>query len=227
MFLGETRMKKFFAILIAVSVLFSLTAAPSSASTAASAASSSDATQKLYTKQGTTLKINNGVTTLPRWCLSDEEDAEKIVLPASVTTIERGALLKYCMISCATQAQKDFCLENGYAVEGTFSIKNGVLTIKDGVTFVSPAIARGNTSITKIVLPNSVKTIEPYAFCDMTNLTEINLPESLETIGAAAFYNCNKLNITKIPESVKFIGSRAFANTAITEVTLGLKVPVK
>ncbi len=208
-------MKKFFAILFSATAFFALTIQT------ATAASSTDATQKLYTRQGTTIKINKGVSTLPRWCLSDELGAERIILPTSVTKIERGALLKYCMISCATQAQKDFCIENGYAVEGTFTIKNGVLTIKDGVTVVSPAIARGNTSITKIILPNSVKEIEPYAFCDMTNLTEINLPESLETIGAAAFYDCNKLNITKIPESVKFIGSRAFANTAITDVTLG------
>ena len=200
-------MKKLFAILFSMTAFFALSAAT-----------------KLYTMQGTTIKIKDDVTTLPRWCLSDETNAERIVLPASVKTIERGALLKYCTISCATQAQKNFCLENGYAVEGTYSIKNSVLTINDGVKIISPAIARGNTSITKIILPNGVKEIDPFAFSDMTNLREINLPESLETIGASAFFNCKNLDIKKIPDSVKYIGPRALMETATkTELTLGKK----
>ncbi len=211
-------MKKLFAILFLVTAFFALTvqnisAAPSSAASGAA---------KVYTVRGTTLTIKEGITKLPRWCLSDETKAERIVLSSTVKIIERGALLKYCTISCATQAQKDFCLENGYAVEGTYSIKNGVLTINDGVKIVSPAIARGNTSITKIILPNSVKEIDPFAFCDMTNLREINLPESLEIIGASAFLNCKNLMLSKIPESVKYIGSGALINTATkSELTLG------
>ena len=91
--------------------------------------------------------VNNGISVIQRGMFDDEFDAEKIVLPSSVTTIEQGALLNWCVISCATQAQKNFCLENGFAVEGTYSIKNGVLTINKGVTVVPSVIARGNTFV--------------------------------------------------------------------------------
>ncbi len=173
-----------------------------------------------YTRQGKTIKINDGITILFRDALSEELDAEKIVLPSSVTTIEHGALLNWCVISCATQAQKNFCLQNGFTVDGTFSIKNGTLTISRGVTTVSPLIARGNTSITKIVLPDTVKIIDAYAFCNMANLTEITLPESVEVIGAAAFMNCKNLSSINFPENVAYIGEKAFIGTKITVARL-------
>ncbi|MBO4508350.1 MAG: leucine-rich repeat protein [Spirochaetaceae bacterium] len=176
---------------------------------------------KLYTKQGTTINVNSGVQTLTRWTLSDELNATRIVLPSSVTTIETGALLRYCTISCSTQQQKNFCLENGYAVEGTYSIRNGVLTINSGVTLVSPVIARENTTITKIVLPETVKTIDAFAFYGMTALTEVNLPSSLEVIGASAFNGCSNLRSVEIPKTLKYIGTNAFRNTKITYINIG------
>ncbi|MBO4320300.1 MAG: leucine-rich repeat protein, partial [Treponema sp.] len=176
---------------------------------------------KPYTKSGKTIKINKGVTVLYKGFLDDELDAEKIVLTSSVTTIERGALPKWCSISCATKAQKDFCLKNGYAVEGTYSIKKNVLTVNKGVTVISPVIARGDTSITKIVLPNTVKIIDAFAFSDMTNLSSITIPESVEIIGAAAFMNCSKINSINIPESVTYIGEKAFIGTKVQVVEIG------
>ncbi len=179
------------------------------------------AVPKLYTKQGTTINVNNGVKTLTRWVLSDETSATRIVIPSSVTTIENGALLKYCTISCATQQQKNYCLENGFAVEGTYSIRNGVLTINSGVTLVSPLIARENTTITKIVLPETVKTIDAYAFFGMTNLTEVNIPSSTEVIGASAFQGCSKLSSVTLPKTLKYIGTNAFRYTKVTSINIG------
>ena len=173
-----------------------------------------------YSRQGKTITVNNGISIIQRGMFDDEFDAEKIVLPSSVTTIEQGALLNWCVISCATQAQKNFCLENGFAVDGTYSIKNGVLTINKGVKVVPSVIARGNTSITKIVLSDTVKTIDAFAFCDMTNLTEITIPTSVEVIGAAAFLNCKKLTSITFPENVGYIGDKAFSGTKLSAVKI-------
>jgi hypothetical protein len=96
-----------------------------------------------------------------------------------------------------------------------------VLTINSGVTLVSPVIARENTTITKIVLPETVKTIDAFAFYGMTALTEVNLPSSLEVIGASAFNGCSNLRSVEIPKTLKYIGTNAFRNTKITYINIG------
>ncbi|MBR5669008.1 MAG: leucine-rich repeat domain-containing protein, partial [Spirochaetales bacterium] len=165
---------------------------------------------KIYTRQGDTLKVSNGVSTISRWLLWDEPDAKRIELPASVTTIERGALPAWCVIACSTEKQKQFCYENGYLVEGSYSIKDGVLTVNKGVIIASPLMARGNTSITKIILPDTVTTIEPFAFSDMVSLKDVVIPSSVRTIGACAFNGCVSYMPSRIPDTVKYVGPKAF-----------------
>ena len=44
--------------------------------------------------------------------------------------------------------------------------------------------------IKKIIIPDSVKNIEKYAFYDCENLTSIFIPDSVKDIGNCAFYGC-------------------------------------
>lgn len=48
---------------------------------------------------------------------------------------------------------------------------------------------RENATITKVVLPESVREIGDYAFYNCTALAEIDLPKDLSVIGRKAFYN--------------------------------------
>ena len=61
----------------------------------------------------------------------------------------------------------------------------------------------------RVIIPNSVKTIEKNAFSNNGFYSQINIPSSVETIGYEAFYASGLTNI-QIPSSVTSIGYNAF-----------------
>ena len=63
---------------------------------------------------------------------------------------------------------------------------------------------------TSIIIPNSVTSIDNYAFGGCEYLTNINIPNSVTTIGYEAFSGCTGLKSINIPESVTKIGYAAF-----------------
>ena len=84
------------------------------------------------------------------------------------------------------------------------------VTLNDKITGI-PAYCFYNTQITKIVLPNSVKSIGDSAFYN-TPLTSINIPSNLTNIGAAAFANCQGIKSFYLQDKITYIGISAFAN---------------
>ena len=77
-------------------------------------------------------------------------------------------------------------------------------------TRISGACFFGQSNISRIYIPDTVKVIGASAFEDCTFLEEIILPEGLEEIGARAFFNCGELDTVHIPSSVETIGAGAF-----------------
>ena len=67
-------------------------------------------------------------------------------------------------------------------------------------------------------LPNNIKYIGKYAFCDNT-IDELVLHEGLIEINEGAFYNCKKLKSVNLPKTLNKIGSMAFYNcTSLNDV---------
>lgn len=89
---------------------------------------------------------------------------------------------------------------------------NGILKVPQtvfGLNVVSVGTQNSLEKIKKIVLPNSVRTIENYAFRKSKDLEEIELPSSLTEIGEYAFASSSLKSIL-IPEGVKNIGEGCF-----------------
>ena len=61
-----------------------------------------------------------------------------------------------------------------------------------------------------IQIPESVVTIEKYAFSGCHALESVTIPERVVTIGESAFYGCKSLKHLTIPENVATIGEHAF-----------------
>jgi hypothetical protein len=62
----------------------------------------------------------------------------------------------------------------------------------------------------KIIIPDGVEIIKPFAFFEKKTITNVSLPSSLREIGMSAFHRCEKLKTIEIPDSVNAIGACAF-----------------
>ena len=91
-----------------------------------------------------------------------------------------------------------------------------VISIKSGA-FNS---IRKKAIIKSVVIPESVKYIEDYAFANNSNLTAVHFSEGLETIGMYAFDDCGLVDVV-LPESVTELGKNAFSlNKSMTSIKL-------
>ena len=82
----------------------------------------------------------------------------------------------------------------------------------------------GDNTITKVVIPEGVKSIGSYAFANLTALEEVVIPSTLESIDYGAFYGCTSLQkITFSGENnLKIINQNAFENCDLRDT---LKLP--
>ena len=73
-----------------------------------------------------------------------------------------------------------------------------------------PAAFKDCQKLTKVTLPDSIKSIGSGAFSGCTNLKSITLPQNLTAIENNAFDECSSLTSITIPDSVTSIGKCAF-----------------
>lgn len=89
-----------------------------------------------------------------------------------------------------------------------FSSDNVALFSKEKVAlWAYPAGKAGS-----YVIPNTVTTIEKYAFKGAAGLTGVTLPDGLKHIRSCAFSGCSGLTEITIPKNVTSIGYEAFIN---------------
>ncbi|MBE6664085.1 MAG: hypothetical protein E7602_06265 [Ruminococcaceae bacterium] len=69
----------------------------------------------------------------------------------------------------------------------------------------------GEDTITKVIIPEGVKKINPYAFANLTALEEVVLPSTMEAIEYGAFLGCVNLKKVEGLEYVQLINKDAFA----------------
>lgn len=86
------------------------------------------------------------------------------------------------------------------------------------VEVIDEIFAYGNNKIKSVVIPSSVKVIEPKAFIDCESLEKVTLPEGLLCIGGSAFCRTGLTSVT-LPEGLLCLGPYAFSETALTSIT--------
>ena len=75
--------------------------------------------------------------------------------------------------------------------------------------------------MTALTLPDSVTTIDGYAFAELPGLRQVHFPAELKTIGYMAFVGCVELTAVELPEGLTSIGSGAFSGCkSLKTVTL-------
>ena len=117
-------------------------------------------------------------------------------------------------------------LEAPQVLKGYYSVKEGTqiicdnafsgcssltsIVISNSVVIIGDSAFRYCNSLSKIVIPNSVTSIGDWAFSDCTFLSNIVIPDSVTSIGDDVFRNCSSLSNIVIPNSVTSIGDEAF-----------------
>lgn len=172
-----------------------------------------------------------GVTSIVENAFSRCSSLTSVTIPKSVTWIGRHAFS-----GCSSLTSIDVALDNN-----SYTSINGVLFSKDktiliqypgdkkdvtsyaipeSVTSIEDYAFSGCSSLTSITLPKGVTEIGNYAFCDCSSLTSITIPEGVTCIGIYTFRNCSSLTSITLPEGVTEIGGDAFRFcSSLTSIT--------
>ncbi len=88
-------------------------------------------------------------------------------------------------------------------------------------------VFKNNTSLTSVVIPNSVTSIGDGAFSGCTALTSIEILDGVTGIGEEAFRGCSDLGYIYISSTIESIGDYAFAEcNNIFDIKIGSKKAV-
>ena len=143
--------------------------------------------------------IDNLDVYLEKGCLYELENLKNVYIGGKRYDV---IVTQFYSGNCGAQV---YCLERYLGNAKEYHVDDDIKVI-GGLAFYN------NTTLKKIVLPESVEEIELYAFsCDSDNsLTQVILPDSLKIIGIRAFNNCTSIEEIKRPQAVNFIGKEAF-----------------
>lgn len=151
----------------------------------------------------------------------DADYTEKLVFP---TTFEENCSIYARWLSSAGDPA-DFTFVDGVVTGYVGSGEETAVPYKyldgDEEVVVTGIGARAfyGTTLRKITLPSTVKTIDSEAFRGGSLLTEVTFADGsfIETIGADAFNGCGRLESFAFSRFTSSIGDRAFNNCALAE----------
>lgn len=90
------------------------------------------------------------------------------------------------------------------------------------VTQIAASAFNGKSTLTEVIIPDTVEIISNAAFINCTSLKIAVIPDSVKIIGDSAFQGCTSLEYVVIGEGVEQIGGLAFKGcTALSKLDLG------
>ncbi len=139
----------------------------------------------------TSITIGNGAPSIGYNAFSGCTNLTSLIIPDSVTRINGDFLLIDSLTNIIVDSNNS-----------VFSSQDGVLFDKNKSALSKcPKGKTGSYSI-----PDSVTSIEDWAFENCTSLTSVTIPDSVTSIGEYAFSGCKSLTSITIPDSVTSIG---------------------
>lgn len=164
------------------------------------------------------IKICNGVTSLPDHCFHNCESLEEVSVPESIDTIGR-----LCFAGCNKLEEivlPDKLTEISESLfEGCGSLKS--VTIGRNVIKVGSKAFMNCTALKEILMPNSVSSLGDECFADCSSLERINFSDSLEIVPCRALAGCTALETITLPKNLKIIEDKAFLGCSSLKEVIG------
>ena len=82
-----------------------------------------------------------------------------------------------------------------------------------GENYAIGAVFKGNITIKSVTIPNSITSIESYAFSGCSSLENLRIGDGMKSIEEYAFYNCSNLKEIVLGKRINYIGNYAFASS--------------
>ena len=206
----------------------------------------------------TSVTIGDSVTSIGSYAFSECSSLTSIVIPESVTTIGSRAFYDCTSLTSITlpfvgekvdgsgethfgyifgassyfendhyvpTSLKEVIITGGNSIGDSAFYKCSSLTsivIPNSVTSIGEEVFKGCSSLTSIVIPNSVTSIGSRSFSECRSLTSVTIGDSVTSIGSYTFEYCYSLTSIVIPDSVTTIGYSAFYDCySLRSVTIG------
>ena len=172
---------------------------------------------------------------------------ESIYLPSTLKEMEGTLSVSDVFVpslECWMGIQKFYGSGIQTSLSGKLNIGGEPVTdlyLPEGIDLI-PLQCFTRINISKVHLPNSLKIIEPLAFCECSDLKEVELGKGLESIGdyafgacpishvdfpstltgigMGAFYLCNIEGTLLLPDNLSELGSSCFTSNKIEKIVL-------
>ena len=179
----------------------------------------------------TSVTIPNSVTSIGNSAFSDCSSLTSVTIPNSVTSIGDEAFYYCTSLTSITIPNSVTSIGKSAFLSGN-SLTSIILTgstiesfcqsttnkqLYNAGAYYNRKIELNNQEINDLIIPNSVTSIEDYAFYNCSSLASVTIPNSVTSIGEWAFSNCSSLDTIYVEASTPpAFGVEVFTNAPIS-----------
>ena len=182
----------------------------------------------------TSITIPEVVTSIEPGAFSECSGLEAITIPEGVTSIGDSAFKGCGGLKAITVAEGNTVYDSRNNCNAIIEKETNTLiagcqntVIPESVTSIEEYAFSGCSGLTEVTIPTGVTSIGDGAFSGCKGLTSVSIPEGVTIIGVSVFSGCSGLTSVSIPEGVTIIGYAAFSGcSGLTSVSIPKSVTV-